>query len=225
MSLSQCGQIPAEFWAISPFSHDNDFMRVRFANCVFDSDSHELICDGKLKPLQPKAFAFLEALVEAHPAAVSKEVLYERLWPGVFVEEGNLHNLAADLRRAIGDEDHAVLRTVHRVGYALAASVSREDELLARLIIGSRELPLSLGDTIIGRKLLGTPDVSRRHALLHLDDTTAYIEDLGSKNGTFVGGRRVESRTELASGDEIVFGRTRAVVWLRGSEQTTITAR
>lgn len=200
-------------------------MRIRFANCVFDSDRHELLCGGEPVSLQPKAFAFLAALVSAHPAAISKEALYERIWPGVFVEEGNLHNLAADVRRAVGDDDHSIIRTVHRVGYVLAVPLVREDAAAARLVIGSREWPLPQGATLIGRDLLGTPDVSRRHAVLLLRNTAAFIHDLGSKNGTFVGGRRIETETELANGDEIVFGRTRAVVWLRGSDQTTITAR
>lgn len=199
-------------------------MRVRFANCVFDSERHELLCDGQPRAVQPKAFAFLEALVVAHPAAVSKEKLYEWIWPGVFVEEGNLHNLAADVREAIGDRDRSVIRTVHRVGYALASAVTPDQPPPARLMIGSREWPLSEGENVIGRTLIGTPDVSRRHACITIRDARAFVRDLGSKNGTFIADRRIEDETELANGDEITFGRTRAVVWLHADDQTTITA-
>lgn len=199
-------------------------MRVRFADCVFDSERHELLCGGERRSLEPKAFAFLEALIEAHPAAASKESLYERIWPGVFVEEGNLHNLAADVREAIGDRDRTIVRTVHRVGYALAAPVSRDEAPFARIIIGSRELPLEPGENVIGRDIVGTPDVSRRHASVIVRDGRVFLRDLDSKNGTFVGSHRVEGETELASGDEITFGRTRAVVWLHADRGTTITA-
>jgi DNA-binding winged helix-turn-helix (wHTH) protein len=199
-------------------------VRVRFADCVFDSERHELLCGGEPRSLQPKAFTFLEVLIEAHPAAVSKETLYERIWPGLFVEEGNLHNLAADVRDAIGDHDRTIIRTVHRVGYALNAPLSRDATSSARLIIGVQELPLQPGENIIGRDLIGTPDVSRRHASVVLRDGRVFLRDLDSKNGTFVANRRIESETELTNGDEIVFGRTRAVIWLGAHDETTITA-
>ena len=199
-------------------------MRVRFGNCVFDSDRHELVRDGALQSLQPKAFALLEALVAAHPSAVSKQALYDHIWSGVFVEEGNLHNLVADVRDAIGDEERTIIRTVHRVGYVLAVPVEREEPSKARLVIGSREWPLGEGDNVIGRDTIGTPDVSRRHAHLVITGTRAIIRDLGSKNGTFVAGRRIDGETELASGDEIVFGRTRAVIWMQPADGSTITA-
>jgi len=203
---------------------ENGSVRVRFAKCLFDSDRHELTCDGEVKALPPKAFQLLESLVRSHPAAVPKTALYEQLWPGLFVEEGNLHNLIADVRGAIGDSEHTIIRTVHRVGYALAADLTRDDPCVARLVIGSREWPLTEGETVIGRDLLGTPDVSRRHACIAVHGPTALVRDLGSKNGTFVHGHRIGEDTAVASGDEIVFGMTRAVIVLHESEGTTITA-
>jgi DNA-binding winged helix-turn-helix (wHTH) protein len=199
-------------------------MRVRFADCIFDSGRHELVCGGEVRQLQPKAFTFLEVLVESYPAAVSRETLYGRIWPGLFVEEGNLHNLAADVRDAIGDTDRTIIRTVHRVGYALAAPVSRDEATPARLVIGNHELALQPGENIIGRDLIGTPDVSRRHACVIVRDGRVFLRDLDSKNGTFIGNRRIDGETELANGDEITFGRTRAVIWLHAQSETTITA-
>lgn len=199
-------------------------MRARFADCVFDSDRHELTCGGLAKALPPKSFLLLEALVRAHPAAVSKTELYAQIWPGVFVEEGNLHNLIADVRQAIGDGERTIIRTVHRIGYALAAEVSQEEPAAARLVIGSRQWPLPHGETVIGRDLLGTPDVSRRHAGIVVRGSAATIRDLGSKNGTFVRGERIEEETDLASGDEIVFGLTRAVILFQEPGSPTITA-
>src|SRR5712691_11444970 len=102
-------------------------------------------------------------VLEAHPSATSKEALYERLWPGTFVEIGNLHTLIAELRDAVGDDHRQIIRTVHRFGYALAADLLTE-ETAAYLIIGTREIPLRIGENILGRDLIGAPDVSRRHA-------------------------------------------------------------
>jgi DNA-binding winged helix-turn-helix (wHTH) protein len=197
-------------------------MRARFADCVIDSERHELSRAGKAVDVTPKAFALLEALVSAHPNALSKADLYELLWPGVFVETGNLHTLIAEIRSAIADDDHQIIRTVHRFGYALAAEVLSDPGTMAVLVLGHRELPLHEGDNVIGRELVGTPDVSRRHARITLSGPTMSITDLGSKNGTFVGGKRIASAT-LHDGDEIMIGRTHATVRLVRNE-TTMTA-
>jgi pSer/pThr/pTyr-binding forkhead associated (FHA) protein len=51
--------------------------------------------------------------------------------------------------------------------------------------------------------------VSRRHALLRVaDDGSATLEDLGSKNGTFLRGRPLKNRATLEDGDEFVLGDT-----------------
>lgn len=54
---------------------------------------------------------------------------------------------------------------------------------------------------------LNDTEVSRKHDELKLNGATVEILDLGSSNGTFVNGKRVQ-RTELVSGDRIQVGRT-----------------
>jgi len=54
--------------------------------------------------------------------------------------------------------------------------------------------------------LLHDPAVSRRHARLVRDGDHLYVEDVGSQQGTFVDGQRVETRTELRSGMMIRLG-------------------
>ena len=54
---------------------------------------------------------------------------------------------------------------------------------------------------------IDAPGVSRRHARLVVTADGATIEDLASKNGTFVGERRVEGRTALQDGDRLRLGR------------------
>jgi DNA-binding winged helix-turn-helix (wHTH) protein len=188
----------------------------------FDTATRTLARDGEPVPLTPKAFTLLESLVEAHPAAVSKESLYETLWPDVVVEPGNLHNLIAEVRGAIG---HDAVRTVHRFGYALAMNVAREAAASAFVVdTGRRELPLLAGENILGRDTIDAPDVSRRHARIVVAGDTAILEDLGSKNGTWLRGSRLESRIPLADGDEIHLGRTRVVFRrLRNASTLTVT--
>jgi DNA-binding winged helix-turn-helix (wHTH) protein len=199
-------------------------MEVRFAGVVFDRERRELARDSRVVPLTPKAFALLEMLVDAAPAPIAKEELYDRLWPAVFVEPGNLHNLISELRAAIGDETHEVIRTAHRFGYALDVAVYQTVRSQFELVIGTEVIPLREGETMIGRDLIDSPDVSRRHARIVIDGEAATIEDLGSKNGTFVHDRRIAALTPLSHGEEVVIGRRRVVVRLSSSGLETSTA-
>jgi hypothetical protein len=68
------------------------------------------------------------------------------------------------------------------------------------------------GELCIGREdqevTVDDPGVSRRHALLRVDGDVVTIEDLGSLNGTFVNGTRLEGAVPLANGDVIELGST-----------------
>jgi FHA domain len=70
------------------------------------------------------------------------------------------------------------------------------------------------GDATIGREgcdiTIGDPDVSRRHAAVRVEGDTATIEDLGSTNGTYVNGERIDAPRSLRDGDEVQIG---AIVW------------
>jgi pSer/pThr/pTyr-binding forkhead associated (FHA) protein len=70
---------------------------------------------------------------------------------------------------------------------------------------------LDEGTHVLGRDpdaevFLNSPGVSRRHALLTISAGRAAIEDLGSKNGTFVGAQRVDGARSLRDGDIIGVG-------------------
>jgi pSer/pThr/pTyr-binding forkhead associated (FHA) protein len=78
------------------------------------------------------------------------------------------------------------------------------------LYTGDRQLgvfSLAQGELTIGRTpgnsiMIDNLGVSRRHAVIRVVDGRAVIEDLGSANGTSIGGERISSR-ELKDGDEI----------------------
>jgi pSer/pThr/pTyr-binding forkhead associated (FHA) protein len=79
--------------------------------------------------------------------------------------------------------------------------------------MAGRESVARPGDTV-GRSgsdiELADPEVSRRHAVVRVVDGKPAIEDLGSRNGTYVNDCRVDGITVLAHGDRVRFGRT---VW------------
>jgi pSer/pThr/pTyr-binding forkhead associated (FHA) protein len=51
-------------------------------------------------------------------------------------------------------------------------------------------------------------EVSRRHALISVDEGRATVEDLGSSNGTFVEARQISDETELLAGQRMRVGQT-----------------
>ena len=194
-------------------------MQIAFNDCVLDLDARLLTRGRRPVHLPPKVFELLKCLVESRPRAISKSELLEKLWPGVFVSEASLARLVSELREALADSDGtSIVRTVHGYGYAFAGTVHTDNRAAAGLpaascwlFCGAREFPLFDGEQIIGRDAdaavsLDSARVSRRHARITVRDTHAVIEDLDSKNGTFVEGARIESATVLASGDEVRVG-------------------
>ncbi len=197
-------------------------MRARFAEFVFDSGTRELRGRGGPCPLSPKAFACLGALLERRPQAVPRAQLQDRLWPKTFVADTSLRRVIAEIRAALGDDERRprFVRTVRGFGYAFCGVAEEEgsagpppaaEAAACRLEWGKREIPLREGENILGRTddavaWIDSPRVSRRHARIIVSDGSATIEDLGSKNGTSVSGRRIDRPTPLEGGDQVELG-------------------
>ena len=193
-------------------------MFVTFGDCRLDLDRHELYSGGNRVHLTPKAFELLRVLVENRTRAVSKAELFDLVWHGVFVSDDSIARLVAEIRSALGETAQSSnwLRTIRGYGYTFAAPVQVESEatsVIPRFVLqcGSRQFLLSPGDHVIGRDassaiLMHSPAISRRHACVSVTGAGASIEDLGSKNGTFVGDVRLNTRRNLHEGDRISVG-------------------
>ncbi len=78
-----------------------------------------------------------------------------------------------------------------------------------------QRIALGEGESLIGREdglvvsLAGETTVSRRHASVNRSGKSAVLKDLGSTNGTFVNGTRLQGETALKPGDQIMFGSVR----------------
>ncbi len=70
------------------------------------------------------------------------------------------------------------------------------------VVIGREDTDLTIDDV----------ELSRRHAVVRRHASRLQVEDLGSTNGTFVDGTRIEEPTILGGGAEIQIGTTRLVV-------------
>src|SRR3954464_7562482 len=69
------------------------------------------------------------------------------------------------------------------------------------------------GGSVIGRDpssgiVLDDPEASRRHASVSAEGDAITVEDLGSTNGTYVAGERIEGSRRVTSGDRIRIGTT-----------------
>src|SRR5688500_12994413 len=80
--------------------------------------------EGSLVELRPRAFAVLRHLANNPNRLVGKDELMTAIWPGIAVTDDSLVQCIHEIRRAIGDEAHAVLKTVPRRGYRLVLPVT-----------------------------------------------------------------------------------------------------
>ena len=197
-------------------------MTFRFGILTLDTESRALFREGRPVAISPKAFKLLQVLLEGRPRAIPKAELHQRLWPDTTVSDVNLPTLIAEIRQAIGDGARApeFIRTVYGYGYAFhgpAATLRRDGspasaaDRIFRLLWNQREVALSDGENILGRGTdslvwIDAQSVSRRHARVMVASGLATLEDLGSKNGTYVNGIRLSSVVALRDGDELRIG-------------------
>ncbi len=202
---------------------------------MLDVEARELRRAGRVVPLSPQALELLLLLLAARPRALPQTDLRDALWPETHVGYTSLARVVSEARKAIGDTaaEARLIRTVPRFGYAFAGTVRAEEPgpvaTLAGALVGKdREYPIPEGETLVGRGRdcgvqLPFERVSRVHARVRIDGGVATVEDLGSKNGTWVNGVRAAGAVTVTDGDEVVFGTVRLVFRRGGPAETTRT--
>jgi len=176
-------------------------LTVRFGEFVLDPGRRQLFRGGAEVRLQPKTFGLLDLLVRSRSKALSRRQIRAHLWPDTVVEDASLTVAVAELRAALGDDarEPRYIRTVYGFGYAFAGHVEEQGDggatvagVVPRVLWERRIIPLVEGENVLGRDegvtvRIDAPGVSRRHATVRVAGDRATIEDLGSKNGTYVG--------------------------------------
>ncbi|HET7292165.1 MAG TPA: FHA domain-containing protein [Vicinamibacteria bacterium] len=209
-----------------------------FGEFVLDRGTRHLLRGDVIRHLAPKAFDLLDLLITHRPNVVAKERIRNRLWAGAYVSDSTLATVVAEVRAALDEDarEPRFLRTLHGVGYAFCGEASEAGAAAApasgttayRLILEDREITLRPGENLLGRVEEGVawieaPTVSRRHARILVEGGRAILEDLGSKNGTFVRGQRISAPTTLANGDVIRLGRVSMRVRIVRPDASTAT--
>jgi DNA-binding winged helix-turn-helix (wHTH) protein len=209
-------------------------MPVTFGEFLLDRGTRQLWRCGEERRLGPKAFELLELLITHRPNVVARERIRDRLWPGTFVSESTLNTVVAELRAALVDDPKHpnLVRTVYGVGLAFCGVASDSGARPAavpkvyRLVLEGREVVLRPGENVLGRDengvvWLDSSTVSRRHARILVEEGQVLLEDLASKNGTFVHGERIRSPTPLADGDVFRLGRVSITLRSGQANQST----
>jgi DNA-binding winged helix-turn-helix (wHTH) protein len=214
---------------------------VRFGLFELDAKTGELRRKGAKVALQDQPFQVLAMLLARPGELVTRDELRQKLWAdAVFVDfDHGLNKAVGKIRRALGDlaESPRFVETLERRGYRFIAPVERvpaippavpdptAPALVVRLVWNDRAIPLAHGTHFIGRDpasaiWIDSSVVSRRHARLMIDDAAITLEDLGSRNGTFVNDDRIDDVRRLVDGDEIRVGPARLILHAARSAAT-----
>jgi DNA-binding winged helix-turn-helix (wHTH) protein len=194
-------------------------VRLRIGDLTFDAASRQLLRGAAEVHLTLKAFDLLRLLIDRRPSAVSKEEIQTHLWPTTFVSEANIPGLVTEIRTALGDTARTprFIRTVHGFGYAFCGTVTPVGATApARpsrysLVWEAVHFQLFEGDNVVGRDRdlalsFDSTSMSRRHCVIKVTGDAVTVEDLESKNGTFVRDERIAAPVRLVAGDQIRVG-------------------
>jgi pSer/pThr/pTyr-binding forkhead associated (FHA) protein len=93
----------------------------------------------------------------------------------------------------------------------------------------NRELKVPYDEFVVGRgeecHLRPKSDsISRRHCVLRVRDDKVTVEDLGSKNGTYVDDKKIEQETEVAAGSVLRIGKLEVELVIERSEPQPVNA-
>lgn len=194
----------------------------RVGEWLVEPDLNCITLNQKAIHLELKVMALLVCLSCHGSKVVTRQQLIDEVWDGGFICDNTLTHAIAELRRAFGDDaaEPEYIETIHRRGYRLLKQVTDTEGRPAlgfgrpsrfRVLVDNRNVQLREGENLIGRLpgvslCINSLQISRQHARITVDNGRAFLEDLGSKNGTLLNGRPVGERERLHDGDRILLG-------------------
>jgi adenylate cyclase len=105
---------------------DNPVDALRIGSWVVAPSLNSISSGGKTVRLEPKVMGVLLCLAKHPGETLSKERLFQAVWPNVVVTEDVLKRCIAELRRAFDDDarEPRVIETISKRGYRLVATVT-----------------------------------------------------------------------------------------------------
>ena len=99
-----------------------EYQSVYFGGLCFDDQRKQLVTSqGLVQPLRKRSLQVLLYLIEHHDQVESKDEIISSVWGKIQVTDESLVQCIADIRKALGDQEHKVLKTVRGRGYLLVA--------------------------------------------------------------------------------------------------------
>ena len=194
---------------------------VRFGEFELDLGAFALRRSGRTVRLERLPMELLIRLVSTAGRLVERADLRNALWGStLFLEhEAAINTAVAKVRRALEDDADRprFVETVVGKGYRFVAPVARSDSIVPPrreaycVVRGRRETSLHIGENLIGRDpradvRVDHAAVSRHHARIVIGSDPPILEDLSSRNGTFIDGVRTVEPTPIHSGAVIGLG-------------------
>lgn len=102
-----------------------DVRIIRFSRFALNLDRCALLDGGEEVPMRPKSFEVLCTLVRSAGAVVTQRELLDAVWGDAIVTEDSVRQCIADVRKALDDKEHDIIRTVPRRGYMFDLPVDR----------------------------------------------------------------------------------------------------
>jgi DNA-binding winged helix-turn-helix (wHTH) protein len=112
-------------------------MSVRFGPFYLDTENACVWRGSEALHLTLKAFAVLNILL-AHPGRlVTKDELWQTVWPGIAVSDAALTVCIREIRQRLHDDARAprVIETVHRRGYRLIAQTAPDTRVATAALV------------------------------------------------------------------------------------------
>ena len=185
-----------------------------FGPFVLDVTDRSLKRDGAAIPLTPKQFDLLVALVQSAGRLVEKDVLLQRVWPDVAVEEGNLTKGVFSLRQVLDrDAPARYIETIPKRGYRFVAPVTAVSPGVTGPAAPDAVRQEALDNSIA---VLPFTDMSadRDHEFFCEGMSEEIINALGRVPGLRVASYTSSSRFKRKDLDSRAIGRELMVAWL-----------
>jgi len=202
--------------------------QVRLPSHVVDLETGDLLNQaGERVSLRPRSWAVLRLLAERAGDVVSKDDILATVWDDTIVTEDSLTQCIVEIRKAIGDAERRVLRTVPRRGYVLQSTQRTETldsckPVLAvlpfRSLVGAKASTLARGVAgEIFNELARNKDLRLigRDSSFALGSQPANAQELGSQLGAryLVEGTAQRSKDEIVVDVQLVDARDGTVAW------------